>query len=89
MSAFIKTINSKKRRRNFNIGYGRSIRLKIMSYVGNKTNFFSPKYGKVRLRKEENLDVYPNIKKAKKILNWKPKVNWKSGLNKTIRYFQL
>lgn len=91
VSAFIKTINSKKSAGEiFNIGYGRSIRLKkIMSYVGNKTNFFSPKYGKVRLRKEENLDVYPNIKKAKKILNWKPKVNWKSGLNKTIRYFQL
>ena len=91
VSAFIKTINSKKSAGEiFNIGYGRSIRLKkIMSYVGNKTNFFSPKYGKVRLRKEENLDVYPNIKKAKKILNWEPKVNWKSGLNKTIRYFQL
>ncbi len=91
VSAFIKTIESKKSKGEiFNIGYGQSIRLKkIMSYVGSKTKFFSPRYGKVRLRKEENLDVYPDIKKAKKILKWKPKVNWKKGLDKTIKYFQI
>ena len=61
---------------------------KIMKYVEVKTNFFLPKYGKIKLRKEENLDVYPNIKKAKKILNWRPKIKWELGLDKTINYFK-
>ena len=59
-----------------------------MKYVGAKTNFFLPKYGKIELRKEENLDIYPNIKKAKKILNWRPKIKWELGLDKTINYFK-
>ena len=70
MNAFIKTLKSKKSKGEIiNIGYGRSIMLKkIMKYVGAKTNFFLPNYGKIELRKEENLDIYPNIK-SKKNLN--------------------
>ena len=29
----------------------------------------------------------PNINKAKKYLKWKPKIQIKEGLNKTIRFF--
>ena len=90
VNAFIKTLKSKKSKGEIiNIGYGRSIMLKkIMKYVGAKTNFFLPNYGKIELRKEENLDIYPNIKKAKKILNWRPKIKWELGLDKTINYFK-
>ena len=90
VNAFIKTLKSKKSKGEIiNIGYGRSVMLKkIMKYVGVKTNFFLPKYGKIKLRKEENLDVYPDIKKAKKILNWRPKIKWELGLDKTINYFK-
>jgi nucleoside-diphosphate-sugar epimerase len=36
----------------------------------------------------ENLDViYPDIKKANKILNWKPKYSLKRGLEKTYEYY--
>jgi len=30
----------------------------------------------------------PNISKAKKLLNWQPKINLEEGLNKTIEYFK-
>ena len=29
----------------------------------------------------------PNLSKAKKILNWKPKTSLEEGLSKTIKYF--
>ena len=30
----------------------------------------------------------PDITKAEKLLNWKPKYSVKNGLNKTIKYFK-
>ncbi len=90
VKAFLKTLSSKNTNgRILNIGYGQSIILKqVMSYVGKKTKFFSPVYGKIKIRKDEALNIYPEIKKAKKILNWKPKVSWRSGVLKTIKYFK-
>ncbi|MGB9199894.1 MAG: hypothetical protein WCB89_00285, partial [Methanobacterium sp.] len=36
----------------------------------------------------ENLEViYPDIKKAHKILKWKPKYSLKNGLEKTFEYY--
>ena len=32
------------------------------------------------MRKDEILNLYPSIQKLKKELNWKPKVNIKTGL---------
>ena len=33
-----------------------------------------PLFGKLKLRKEETLKIYPDTSKAKKFLNWKPKI---------------
>ena len=44
--------------------------------------------GKINFRKEENLITYPNILRAKKILKWKPKINFRQGLIKTIRFYE-
>ena len=30
-----------------------------------------PQFDKIKLRKDEILKLYPNIEKAKKIINWK------------------
>ena len=65
MNAFIKTLKSKKVKEIINIGYGRSIMLKKIMKCRAKTNFFLPNYGKIELRKEENLDIY-EYKKQKK-----------------------
>lgn len=90
VSAFFKTLASKNTNGQIiNIGYGRSFVLKnIMSYVGKKTNFFSPIYGKIKLRKDEGLNIYPEINKSKRLLDWKPKVHWKIGILRTIKYFK-
>ena len=32
--------------------------------------------------------LYPNISKARRILNWTPKISLKKGLSKTIRYYK-
>ena len=45
-------------------------------------------FGKIKLRKDESLLSYPNIRKAKKILGWKPKVDIDRGLIKTINYYK-
>ena len=39
------------------------------------------------MRKDEILNLYPSIQKLKKELNWKPKVNIKTGLKKTISFY--
>ena len=46
------------------------------------------KFGKIKIRKDEALNIYPEIKKAKKMLNWKPKISLRSGVLKTIQYFK-
>ena len=39
------------------------------------------------MRQDEIKIFYPEIKKIKKILNWKPKVKFKIGLKKTIQHY--
>jgi len=43
-----------------------------------------PDYGKIPYRVGENMNLYANIQKAKKILDWKPEISIKDGINKTI-----
>ena len=39
------------------------------------------------MRRDEILNIYPNISKAKKLLKWKPKISFNIGLRKTISYY--
>tara|TARA_B100000965_G_scaffold397816_1_gene414929 strand:- start:375 stop:1310 length:936 start_codon:yes stop_codon:yes gene_type:complete len=72
----------------FNIGYGEPYNLKkLINLIRNQIKLGNPVYGKIRLRKEENLVTYPNIKKAKKLLNWLPKTKLKNGIIKTIKSY--
>ena len=52
------------------------------------TNGGSPQFGKIKLRSEETLNIFPNIKKAKKILNWTPNVSFDNGLKKTVNFYK-
>ena len=45
-------------------------------------------FGKIQLRNDESLVSYPNIKKAYKHFNWKPKTTLENGLRKTIKYYK-
>jgi len=73
----------------FNIGFGKAYKLKtIIKYIQKKIKFGKPKYGIIKLRKDENLITYPSIIKAKKYLDWKPKISFFTGVNKTIKYYK-
>lgn len=86
ISAIIKILSNKKVTGEIvNIGSGKAVSVKktittICKLVGGG----NPVFGKINLRNDEILELYPNISKAKKILKWKPKINFYSGIMKTI-----
>ena len=48
-----------------------------------------PLYGRIKLRKDEITEnVSPSLNRAKKILKWKAKTNFKYGLSQTINFIQ-
>ena len=47
-----------------------------------------PDFGRIKLRSDENLKLYPSINKAKKVLKWNPKTELKQGILKTINSYK-
>lgn len=85
---FLTFKSSKARGQIINIGYGTP--LKIKNIINKIINFYKsgkPKFNKIKLRKEERLKIYPDLSKAKKLINWTPKTNFLKGLKKTINYY--
>lgn len=81
--------NTKAKGHIFNIGSGKKIKLKkIIEYIREYLNSGKPQYGLVKLRKDEPLNLYPSITKAKKYLSWKPKTKFLKGVIKTIKYYK-
>jgi len=72
-----------------NIGSGNPIMIKsIIKNICNLVGSGEPLFGKISLRKDEIMELYPNISKATKLLRWKPKIKLISGLKKTIHYYK-
>ena len=46
-----------------------------------------PEFGKIKLRKDENLKTYPNTLKSKRLLSWQPVISFDKGLKETIRSY--
>ena len=90
ISAIIKTLKNKEIAGEIiNIGSGKpskikSIIIKICKIVGSG----KPNFGKIKFRKDEIRCLYPSIFKAKKIINWKPRIDLNLGLKKTINYYK-
>ena len=47
-----------------------------------------PIYGKIKMRKDEPLKLYPNLTKFKKFINLKNEIKINSGLKSTIKYYK-
>jgi nucleoside-diphosphate-sugar epimerase len=81
-----KTLGSKKSFGEIiNVGSGKPIKIidvikKIQKLIGKG----KPLIGKFPYRKMENMSLYADITKAKKILNWKPKVSLDQGIKDLI-----
>tara|TARA_Y100000389_G_scaffold3285_1_gene3215 strand:- start:1109 stop:2017 length:909 start_codon:yes stop_codon:yes gene_type:complete len=88
--AIIKSIlNKNSRGQIFNLGSGRPIKIKkLILLIRKKIGKGKPLFGKIKLRNEEAIKVYPEIKKIKKMINWSPKIKFELGLNKTIKYYK-
>ena len=72
-----------------NIGSGKPISVKkLILKICKLSKGGKPQFGKIPLRKDEIIKLYPNLSKIKKILNWKPKTNLVNGLKRTIKYFK-
>ena len=89
VSAILKSlINKKARGQIINIGSGKPKQIrKIIEYVKKVSKGGNPQFGKIKLRKDEIVKLYPSIKKAKKVINWRPKISFVKGIKKTIKFY--
>ncbi len=89
VNGIFKTLQNKRARGHIiNIGSGKPRKIKeIIKLIKDKVKKGKPKFGKISLRKDEILKLYPSIKKAKKIIKWQPKISFERGLLSTISYY--
>jgi nucleoside-diphosphate-sugar epimerase len=72
-----------------NIGSGKPIRIKnIVNLVCKLIGKGKPQYGKLKYKKGINMELFPNIKKAKLKIGWFPKVTVAKGLSLTIKAYR-
>lgn len=91
INAILKNFNNKKKMigKIFNIGYGKPIKVKdIILLITKIIKKGKPVFGKINLRIDESMKIYPEIKKAKSILLWKSKIPIIEGLSKTINFYK-
>ena len=80
--------NKKAKGQIINVGTGKPKKLKnIIKYIRKISNGGSPQFGKIKLRKDEILKIYPSIKKAKSLVNWKPRISFQRGIKDTIKSY--
>ncbi len=89
INAIFKCLDNKNARGEiFNIGSGKPKKIKnIIQKIKKIIKKGEPEYGKIKLRKDEILKLFPSIKKIQKKLNWKPNIPFDYGLRKTIRTY--
>tara|TARA_Y100000816_G_C26096378_1_gene580324 strand:+ start:1120 stop:2019 length:900 start_codon:yes stop_codon:yes gene_type:complete len=89
ISAIIKTLkNLKSSGEIINIGSGKPIAIKkVIIKICRLLNSGKPLFGKIDLRRDEMMKLYPNINKAKTILRWTSRTPLEVGLRKTIKFF--
>lgn len=73
----------------FNTGSGKPIKVKkVINIIKKLTKKGKPIFGKILLRKDEPLELYPNLQNTLKNFNWKPKKKLLDGLLETIKYYK-
>ena len=73
----------------FNVGSGTPKYIKkIIFLIKNIIKTGNPVLGKLQMRRDEVLKLYPSIEKIKKKINWKPSVDFITGIKKTISFYK-
>jgi nucleoside-diphosphate-sugar epimerase len=82
-------VNKKTNGEIINIASGVPITIKsIADRISKLTNFKGYSFLKKDYRKTENIKLWADIKKAEKIIGWKPKINLDTGLKKLILFYE-
>ncbi len=86
----IKILKTKfKNSKIFNVGSGKPKTVKsLINMIVKKTKSGKPMFGEIKMRRDEILRLYPDIKKIKNFFNWRPKFTIEEGLNKTIKFYE-
>lgn len=87
VKAIFKSLSSKKVDGEIiNIGTGKPIKIKsIIKLVKKFIGRGKPKFGGLKYKIGTNMKNFPNVLKAKRKLNWSPKVTLLNGLKRTIK----
>ena len=73
----------------YNVGYGKTTSVKnIINQILKITKKGHPNFGKIKMRKDEIMNLYPNIEKVKKDFKWNPGISLVKGLKSTIRSYR-
>ncbi len=90
VQGIFKTLHSKKVKGEvLNIGSGKPVKIKyIVNLICKIIGKGQPQFGKLKYKKGINMKLYPDIRKAKKIIGWKPKINFFQGIKKTIATYK-
>lgn len=89
-NAIFQTLISKKADGEIiNIGSGKPISIKIViKIIKGVIGKGQPVFGGLKYKKNMQMSNYPKITKAKKILNWKPKIKFIDGIKKIINTWE-
>jgi len=90
VDAIIRSLLIKEARgKIINIGSAKPKKIKnIINDIKKISKGGYPQFGEVKLRKDEILKLYPDTRRAKQILKWKPKISFQIGLKKTINSYK-
>lgn len=84
-------LNKNKEANNkiINAASGKPIKVKnIINFIQKKIKKGKPDFGKLKLRKDEPKKLYAKNDLAKKLFNWKQKVNLNKGIGLTINFYK-
>ena len=85
----IKSIKQKPKNKIYNVGAGNKIKVKfLIDMINQKVGCGKPIYGKIKMRKDEMKNNFPNIKRVKTDYSWEPQHDLESGLKKTISFYR-
>ncbi|MFN0118600.1 MAG: NAD-dependent epimerase/dehydratase family protein [Elusimicrobiota bacterium] len=73
---------------NLASGIAISIR-EVVENVMRQTHGGNPQWGKIPYRSGENMGLYADISKVKRILNWVPSISLDEGIKKTIEFYRV
>ncbi len=77
--------NKNSRGKLYNVGSGKPVQVKkVIKNIIKILKSGQPQYGQIKMRKDEIKNLYPDIRKVKKEINWYPKISLNEGLRKTI-----